>query len=305
MSARGIGLQAAMALIAILAFASSAQATTVTIGSLAPASTSSGHACGSCIQFQKSTDPGSPSYVVPPGDWTITSWSSQAISSSPAVNRLLIFRPVAGTDQYMLIAETDDQSIPAGTNGPFATSIPVVGGDLLGVKTGSSGTNVGSYDSASLSDVVIGYGGTGAVGETCGAGGTYMCNTFAGSLMNVSATLFKPDPPSPPSNLFSIGKTERNKAKGTAVLLVSVPGPGEIDLTGKKVKPVARPAGHLYSKAVTAAGVVELPIKAKGKAKKKLRKKGKLKVKVSVTFTPTGGPPNTESAKVKLIKKPK
>ena len=52
-----------------------------------------------------------------------------------------------------------------------------------------------------------------------------------------------------------------------------------------------------------AAGIVNLPIKAKGKAKKKLKKTGKAKVKVDVTFTPTGGTASTEPAKVKLVKK--
>ena len=187
------------------------------------------------------------------------------------------------------------------------TSISVVGGDLLGVLTGNNGSSIGSYDSPSLNDVTTSFsGGSGSVGDTCGTGGTFMCTTFGGSRMNVSAVLFRPDPvPAafPPLNLFSIGKTKRNKAKGTASLLVSVPGPGEIDLTGNKVKPVERSAGRRYAKAVAAAGVVELPVKAKGKAKRKLRKKGKAKLKVSITFTPTGGTALTESAKVKLLKK--
>jgi hypothetical protein len=40
------------------------------------------------------------------------------------------------------------------------------------------------------------------------------------------------DPPSP-SNAFSFGKLKRNKRRGTATLIVLVPGPGELALTGK------------------------------------------------------------------------
>lgn len=57
---------------------------------------------------------------------------------------------------------------------------------------------------------------------------------------------------------------------------------------------------------MSAAGTVKLPIKAKGKKKQTLNSNGRVKVKVSATYTPTGdlpGVPNTQSEKVKLIKK--
>jgi hypothetical protein len=44
-------------------------------------------------------------------------------------------------------------------------------------------------------------------------------------------------------------------------------------------------------------------VKTRGKAKKKLNRKGKAKVRANVTFTPTGGDPNTESKKIKLVKR--
>ena len=103
----------------------------------------------------------------------------------------------------------------------------------------------------------------------------------------------QPPPATPkPSNDFTLGKLKRNTDKGTAKLTVEVPGAGELELGGKKVK--AR------SKQVGAAGEATLAVKAAGKAKEKLADLGKVKVKLEVTFTPTGGDPNTETKKGKL-----
>jgi hypothetical protein len=96
--------------------------------------------------------------------------------------------------------------------------------------------------------------------------------------------------PPPPSNLFTLGKPKLNKKKGTATEPVTVPGSGDLSLSGK-----TRP--------VTGPGTTDLLIKAKGKAKKKLKRKGRAKVKVTITFTPTGGTSNSQTTTVKLKKK--
>lgn len=110
-----------------------------------------------------------------------------------------------------------------------------------------------------------------------------------------------------PPNDFTIGKTKRNKKKGTATVSVTVPGPGTLALTGKNLKP-QRPSGRGAGgrravKPVAAAGIVKLKIKATGKAKRKLKKKGKAKVTAKITFTPTGGLAATQTKSVKLKKK--
>jgi hypothetical protein len=109
------------------------------------------------------------------------------------------------------------------------------------------------------------------------------------------------------SHEFTIGKVKRNTKKGTATIPVTVPGPGNLSLTGKQVKSQrpARAARRSATKPVAAAGKVNLKVKAKGKAKKKLNKKGKVKVKVKITYTPTGGTPGSETMKVKLKKRKK
>jgi hypothetical protein len=102
----------------------------------------------------------------------------------------------------------------------------------------------------------------------------------------------------PPSNDFSFGKVKKNKKKGTAKLTLKVPGPGELELAKtKKVRGDDDSADE--------AGKEKLSIKPKGKAKKRLNNKGKAKVKASVTYTPspTGGSPNTEDKKIKLVKR--
>jgi len=101
--------------------------------------------------------------------------------------------------------------------------------------------------------------------------------------------------PATPSNDISFGATKRNKRKGTAILAVLVPGPGELALAGKGLK--------ASSATAAAAGEAKLTVKAAGKAKRKLRRKGKKVFEPGVTFTPTGGAANTESTRVKLVRK--
>ncbi len=101
--------------------------------------------------------------------------------------------------------------------------------------------------------------------------------------------------PPAPSNEFGFGKLKRNKEKGTASLIVEVPGAGSLSLSGKGLKKAARTAG--------AAGEVKLPVKAKGKKGTKLNQAGKVKVKAEVTFTPTAGTANSKTRAVKLRKR--
>jgi hypothetical protein len=105
------------------------------------------------------------------------------------------------------------------------------------------------------------------------------------------------DFPDPPANEFTFGRVKRDRGKGTAVLAVQVPGPGDLVLAAsRKVK-----AGEARAEA---AGKATVPIRAAGKAKRKLRRAGKVTVRATVTFTPDGGDPNTESTSVLLKKKP-
>ena len=94
----------------------------------------------------------------------------------------------------------------------------------------------------------------------------------------------------PPSNRIKVGKLRRNLRKGTATLLVTVPGPGQLTMSGRGLKKV--------SKAVAKAGKVKLPVRLLGAAKRKLARSGKAKVKAKLSFTPTGG---TAASQVKAL----
>ena len=103
-----------------------------------------------------------------------------------------------------------------------------------------------------------------------------------------------------PSNSFIVGAVTRNKKKGTAILSINVPNPGELTGSGKGVR-VASAA--VTSKTVAAPGEVELTVSARGKKKRKLNETGKVKVTPTITYTPTGGASSTQTRKVKLRKR--
>jgi hypothetical protein len=110
-----------------------------------------------------------------------------------------------------------------------------------------------------------------------------------------TSTCAQPAQPSKPSNAFILGKPKLNTKKGIARERVTVPGPGNLTLTGKQVVTA--------SAAVSAAGTVNLMVKSKGKKKRKLLKRGKVKVKIVVTYTPTGGTPSSVGRKLNLKKR--
>ncbi|HZO07525.1 MAG TPA: hypothetical protein VFB52_14135 [Solirubrobacterales bacterium] len=104
----------------------------------------------------------------------------------------------------------------------------------------------------------------------------------------------------PPSNVFTKGKLQLNKKKGTAKLAINVPGAGVLKIAnggkGKKAPKLIKAA----TKNPTKAGKVWVPIKPTGTGKATLTEDGKLQFKVKVTFTPTGGTAATKTFGGKL-----
>ena len=76
---------------------------------------------------------------------------------------------------------------------------------------------------------------------------------------------------------------------------MSIPGPGQLALTGGGIKKQSRSA--------SAAGDVKLTVRPNGGKKRKLDKTGKVKVRATVTFTPTGGEPSSRAKPIKLVKR--
>jgi hypothetical protein len=114
----------------------------------------------------------------------------------------------------------------------------------------------------------------------------------------------EPASPVKPSNQFTIGKL-----KGRKLTLV-VPGPGSIDVTDAAAtrsadaidaarKKVLKPS----QASAAGPGKATVTLRLTSVAKRLLRTRGKVKARTAITFTPTGGDPNTQRAKLKL--KPK
>ena len=106
---------------------------------------------------------------------------------------------------------------------------------------------------------------------------------------------------------FHIRKLKRNLRNGTATLILDVPGPGKLTLSGKGVSPqrASRAAGgHSLARAISGAGTVKLRISSRGAARRKLMAIGKVTVTAKIAFTPQGGAPQRRSKRVKLLLRP-
>jgi hypothetical protein len=271
---------AAAALIAPAA-APSAQAA-VAIGQTG---TDSAPICSADDEAQPSVSTGRP-YEVPStggiGNWILTSWSHEAGAASGQQAKVKVWRQVSGLT-YTVVGQDGPRNLASSVLNTFTASIPVKSGDILGITPTSGG-------------VLCAFGPSGEtyyLGDGDAATGAQVTFTaFTGRRLNVSATL-------EPANTFTIGQTRRNKKRGTATVTVNVPNPGDLTASGKGVK---ASGAAVTSKAVS-AGAVSLPIRAKGKKKRKLDDKGKVTLKTAITFTPSGGTPSTQTAKIKLKKK--
>ena len=260
-------------------------AATTTIGQLTPSGAASQNCGPSSGAYVQSTVTSGPSYAVPANGVRITSWSTVALATAGQSVSLFVFRPLGG-DSYMTVAHEGPHALNPLAVNSFPVNIAVKPGDLLGLNADLS-TNF----PAGCGFVVPGE--TGEFGSfpnpppSDGASGTFF--PASGNRVNVKAEVEV-------SNAFSLGAVSRNKKKGTATITVDGTGPGTFSLGGKGLKGQQASLGNV-------AGTVSIPVIATGKAKKKLRSQGKAKVNPSVTFTPDGGAANTQSARVKLIKK--
>jgi hypothetical protein len=100
----------------------------------------------------------------------------------------------------------------------------------------------------------------------------------------------------PNPNGFTIGKPKKNKHKGIAVLPVTLPGAGTL-----QIPPSTKVKGQVVD--ARSAGEFKIAVRANNKAKKKLKRKGKVKVPVDVLFSPSGGDQAKQDLKVKLKRK--
>ena len=225
--------------------------------------------------------------------WRINVWTS----GGSHLYELRILRP-AGGGTYTGAGTGPPQQVPnAGVNVlTLPTPMPVKTGGLIGFDCEAL---------APLGDAVPVPGSTYAFFSGPPLADNSMPSRAPTNTVSNRESLVNADVAVKPSNTFTFGVVGRNKRKGTATLGVIVPGPGTLALGGQGVK-AQQAAGAVGSKSVKAAGTVNLLVKATGKAKGKLSRTGKATVAPSVTYTPftdISGDPNTQSTKVKLIKK--
>jgi DNA-binding beta-propeller fold protein YncE len=231
-------------------------------------------------------------------------------ANAAAVNKISFARldGSGGGDLNTAGATTNDSRFPALLETPAAAAVPTVTG---GAKPGSVLTCSGGAwapdllgsllyrapQSVALQWISGGQDVAGATASTFTASsvGEYSCRAtaqnHAGSASQTSLTL----------GVFGLGKAKLNKKKGTALLPVTVPGPGTLRLTGKGVvKQRTSGISGSAAKTVSKAGTVKLKVKPKGKTRKKLKKKGMAKVKLTITFKPTGGTAGVQAKSLKL-----
>ncbi len=275
---------ATVAFAVIAAAASASPAAAVTIGQLAPNTTT---LCSmQSIDILQPSATSANAYTVP-GTGTITSWSHNA-NANAATLTMKVFRKTADPAFYQAVGRDGPRPLAASLVNTFPVSIPVKPGDVLGLNLASPAETACSFTAPGDSNLF-------RVGNLADGDVAAFVNVGHDSRLNLSAVFA-------PTNSFTLGGVKRNKKKGTAKLTVQVPNPGTLTASGKGVK-LASAGGAVVSTTVTAPGEVRLPIKATGKKKKKLKQKGKVQVKPTITYTPTGGDPSSQSIKLKLKKK--
>lgn len=162
-------------LLILAAAASSASA--ATIGQVSP-STDLG--CLGGVDWVQATAAGNPSYEVPSGGKTITSWSTNAWATPGEKMGFKVFRPTGAHGEYSVVGHDGPRDMAPGTTNTFAVNIPVKPGDLLGLHTTTTGpcdSNGGSRDTV---DSFLGDLGDNASG---------MFTPNEDSLLNVSAVV--------------------------------------------------------------------------------------------------------------------
>jgi len=119
--------------------------------------------------------------------------------------------------------------------------------------------------------------------------GEYRCTVTASNPVGSASQT------SPVAAVFKVGKARLNRKKGTAKLPVSLPGSGQLKVSGRGYK-AAR-------KSVDFAKTLKLTIRARGKPLKKLKASGKAKLKLTFAFSTSDGSVATQTKSVVLRKK--
>ena len=172
MRARFVAGAGLIGLIAALGLAPAASADTTTIGAAAPASDLLTSGSPGFVAIQSTTDPASPSFVVPSvptgaGPWSVTSWGARGGMSASSAS-LEIWRPTSTSGEFRLIAIGPEQPFPTGAVTSHPVNIPVLPGDHLGVRSGPDSDFGPTYGSGLIGDIWISPHGSPVAGQTVG-----------------------------------------------------------------------------------------------------------------------------------------
>jgi hypothetical protein len=126
--------------------------------------------------------------------------------------RLRILRP-SGAD-YVLLAESNEETVlgdPSGALRRFSTSIPVAGGDVIGIRLGNSpGDLDDTFPSGASGDVAGLVVGDPNVGQSVGPSGAFGFSS-ASARVNIAATISRSGPVATPPASFPTTKKRKCK----------------------------------------------------------------------------------------------
>jgi hypothetical protein len=137
-------------------------------------------------------------FVVPPGNWNITGWSTYAFGSGPQSMSMMVFRP-DGSGHYTVVGESPLESLTPGSLNSFAdVNFAVQAGDRLGLYDPNGNAVVATRTTAAGDNLALGMS---AIQPAVGALVTpsaVVTNVFR---LNISAELSPPDSTAPVSTI--------------------------------------------------------------------------------------------------------
>jgi hypothetical protein len=269
--------------------------------------------------FIQSTSPGN-SYAAPT-DGVITRWSYQSVADPTPPLKLKILRP-AGGDDFTTVGDSQLETVMPTALNTFPTRIAVKAGDLLGEFYSDTTFSFTRFIAGFGTEEISGTPGDPGLDPPPGTTVTYSPNTEI--QIDVAAVL------EPDADHDGFGDETQDKCVGTAgtfngcpstvainsakqkgkkpkvKVTATVPGAGTLKAGSANDASLVSASSSTSLKAVsqritsTSKQQVTLTLTLRKSAKKKLAEKGKLKTRVKVVYTPAGGPPASQTAKVKL-----
>lgn len=99
-------------------------------------------------------------FVVPPGNWNITGWSTYAFGSAPQSMSMMVFRP-DGFGHYTVVGESPVESLTPGSLNSFAdVNFAVQAGDRLGLYAPIGADVIATMTAATGDTLALGMSGT-------------------------------------------------------------------------------------------------------------------------------------------------